>query len=191
MDDEPGDGDGTDPGSAGTERPNRAAATGVRLFTSLFSKPNVFGGLLDVTVYDAAQPRGAASDRSTVDECERERRQTGVRSSDKRGSSGNCGSNDQRSSSDGCSTRRVRVRASRSCLVDARCDGDEFVVMADIPGAEVDELTVGIDSRTDQLVIGRDEAVVGRVDPPWRSVELKTAWFNNGVLEVRMRTAGS
>lgn len=85
--------------------------------------------------------------------------------------------------------RRARVAAPNENLFDTRLDGDEFVVMADIPGATVDELTVGIDPRTNQLVIGRGDTVLERVDTPWNAAETSRAWFNNGILEVRLRTA--
>lgn len=85
------------------------------------------------------------------------------------------------------STERVRKSTTDRCLVDTRFEGDEFVVHADIPGASTDEVSVGLDTRTDQLVIAETGSVLGRVDLPWSSPEATAAWFNNGVLEVRLR----
>ncbi len=85
--------------------------------------------------------------------------------------------------------RRGRVASPNEHLFDTRFDGGEFVVIADMPGTDVAELTVGIDPRTTQLVIGRGDTVLERVDAPWNAVEITRAWFNNGILEVRLRTA--
>ena len=85
--------------------------------------------------------------------------------------------------------RRDGVASRTACLFDTRRVGDEFVVMADIPGATVDELTIGIDPRTTQLVVGRGATVLERVDTPWDVAEVTRAWFNNGILEVRLRSA--
>ena len=85
--------------------------------------------------------------------------------------------------------RRGGVASPTAYLFDTRREGDEFVVMADIPGATVDELTVGIDPGTTQLVIGRGDTVLERVGTPWNAAEITRAWFNNGILEVRLRPA--
>lgn len=79
--------------------------------------------------------------------------------------------------------------ASDRCRIDTRLNDDTFTVVADLPGATEDEITVGIKPQTNQLVIGRNGDVVGRVDIPWQSSEATRVWFNNGILEVRLQPA--
>ncbi|UTF55011.1 Hsp20/alpha crystallin family protein [Natronosalvus rutilus] len=89
-------------------------------------------------------------------------------------------------------TRVKRVRKTTAdYLIDTRLDGDEFLVTADVPGASKDDLSVGIDSRTNQLVISREGTVLERVEIPWRSPETTEAWFNNGVLEIRVQRSST
>ncbi|WP_290812990.1 Hsp20/alpha crystallin family protein [Halovivax sp.] len=88
-------------------------------------------------------------------------------------------------------TTRVRKSSAEQCLIDTRLDDDEFVVNADVPGASKDDVSVGMNPSTDQLVISRGGSVVGRVDLPWKSAEATNVWFNNGVLEVRLRSDDS
>ena len=71
--------------------------------------------------------------------------------------------------------------------IDTRISNDEFIVVADLPGAEVDELSVGIDPRLNELVISRNDAVVGRIGIPWEVPEATQVRFNNGILEVHLR----
>jgi len=73
-------------------------------------------------------------------------------------------------------------------LIDTRLDGDEFVVVADLPGANKDDLTAGINPETNELVIKKTDTTVGRVELPWASSEMQKAWFKNGVLEVYIRS---
>ncbi|WP_254862305.1 gas vesicle protein GvpH [Halovivax gelatinilyticus] len=84
-------------------------------------------------------------------------------------------------------TKRLRTSTTDRCLVDTRFDGGAFVVHADIPGAEVDDVSVGLDPRADQLVVGVHDEAVAWVDLPWSKAEATDVWFNNGVLEVRLR----
>lgn len=81
---------------------------------------------------------------------------------------------------------RAREPASDDCLIDTRFN-DEFIVIADIPGACKDDLSVGIDSKTNTLIISKDGFVLERVPLPWQSTEATTVRFNNGILEVRIR----
>ncbi|QLG63941.1 Hsp20/alpha crystallin family protein [Halorarum salinum] len=74
-------------------------------------------------------------------------------------------------------------------MFDARFDDDEFVVTADVPGTSKDDLSIGIDPKTNDLVIGKNGTVLERVSLPWQSPEATRVWFNNGVLEVRVRPA--
>lgn len=78
---------------------------------------------------------------------------------------------------------------SAECLVDTRLADGEFVVTADLLGASKDDVSAGINPRTNELVISKADTTVGRVDLPWSSPETKNAWFNNGILEVRVRSA--
>jgi HSP20 family molecular chaperone IbpA len=82
----------------------------------------------------------------------------------------------------------LREPVSERYLIDSRLTDDEFVVTADIPDANQDEISVGIDRGTNELVINVSNTVIGRVDLPWTAAETKRAWFNNGVLEVHMRS---
>lgn len=72
-------------------------------------------------------------------------------------------------------------------LVDAHRDGDEFVVRAELPGVDEDDLSVGIDVSSDDLVIAADGQTIDRVGLPWSSTEAARVWYNNGILEVRLR----
>lgn len=73
--------------------------------------------------------------------------------------------------------------------VDAYRAGDELVVVADLPGVDAEDLSVGVDVGRNCLVVGVDGDVVERVTLPWESVVASEATFNNGVLEVRVRRA--
>lgn len=88
-------------------------------------------------------------------------------------------------------TKRIRGAESAECHVDTRIEDNEFVITADIPGASKDDISVGINPKTNTLVISTDETVLTRVDLPGHSPETTNVWFNNGVLEVRLRSAGS
>ncbi|WP_255169244.1 Hsp20/alpha crystallin family protein [Natrononativus amylolyticus] len=83
-------------------------------------------------------------------------------------------------------TKRASPSASDDCLIDTRLADGEFMVIADIPGASKDDLSVGVNPKTNELVISKTGTVVGRVDLPWESPEMSQAWFKNGVLEVYM-----
>lgn len=84
--------------------------------------------------------------------------------------------------------RTVRIRGSDSPVIDTRMDDCGFLVVADLAGASEDDISVGIDPRTNQLVIAKNSTVVGCVDVPFESPEATSVWFNNGVLEVRLRS---
>jgi HSP20 family molecular chaperone IbpA len=88
------------------------------------------------------------------------------------------------------STKRKQTRKSESaeCLIDTRLDDNKFIVVADLPGANKDDLTAGINSRTNELVIKKTGTTVGRVELPWTSSEMQKAWFKNGILEVYIRS---
>ena len=83
--------------------------------------------------------------------------------------------------------KRARVSEEIDAHVDARRDGDELVVTADLPGVDEENLSVGFDGGATELVLGVDGSSVGRVPVPWDAVEVADATFNNGVLVVRVR----
>ncbi len=87
--------------------------------------------------------------------------------------------------------KRTYESESEECLIDTRFTDDEFIVIADMFGASIDDISVGINPRTNELVISKTSTVVGRVDPPWASPEIKKAWFKNGILEIYMRSEDS
>ncbi|MFC4247164.1 gas vesicle protein GvpH [Natribaculum luteum] len=92
--------------------------------------------------------------------------------------------------------RRERIENRREStsgeyLIDTRLADDEFVVVADLPGASEDDLSAGIDPRTSELVITEDDVVIGRVGVPRWSSEATRVVFHNGVLEVRFRRTRS
>lgn len=88
-------------------------------------------------------------------------------------------------------TKRVRGAESAEYHVDTRVEDNEFVVTADIPGASKDDISVGINPKTNTLVISKEGTVLRRVDLPWHSPKTTNVWFNNGILEVRLRSTSS
>ncbi|MFC7156014.1 gas vesicle protein GvpH [Halomarina halobia] len=67
-----------------------------------------------------------------------------------------------------------------------RYDG-ELVVVADLPGVDEDDLLVGLDERSNDLVIAVRDRVVERLSLPWDPVAVPRVRFNNAVLEVVVR----
>lgn len=72
--------------------------------------------------------------------------------------------------------------------VRAEFDGEEFVVVADLLDASMEEISAGLARGGRELVIQREGSTVARVDLPWRATTTR-AWFNNGILEIRLRDA--
>ncbi|SER69508.1 gas vesicle protein GvpH [Natrinema salaciae] len=89
--------------------------------------------------------------------------------------------------------RKTRTNGStaEACLIDTRVTDDEFVVVADMLGASIDDITVAIDPRTNELVIRKSARVVGRVELPRDSPDITKAWFKNGILEVYLKADDS
>ncbi|ELY92744.1 hypothetical protein C483_07247 [Natrialba hulunbeirensis JCM 10989] len=87
--------------------------------------------------------------------------------------------------------KRTHESKSEECLLDTRFTDDQFIVTADLFGASLDDITVGVNPRTNELVIEKTGTVVGRVDIPWASPEMQNAWFKNGILEVHMKSDDS
>ena len=180
TDDRPSDGDvpGEDPPNDGDEATaddppgdadDRSGSRGFHLEAGLRPLKDLLGNLVEVTVTDAPPPPDETADWSSVEDSSRRPLDESDRTPPA-----------ERPSPD-------RSSADAEYLVDTRRENGEFVVTADVPGASKSDLSVGIDPRTNELVIGVDGTVVERVDPPWRSVEASKVWFNNGVLEVGLR----
>lgn len=72
--------------------------------------------------------------------------------------------------------------------VRAEFDGEEFVVVADLLGASMEEISAGLARGGRELVVQREGSTVARVDLPWAATTTR-AWFNNGILEIRLRDA--
>lgn len=151
-------------------------SSGFRLEAGLRPLSDVLGGLFEVTVTDAPPPTETTDRSSADDETARRFGDDSRRSAD-------------RDRTDRPRKKRRRTAPSEAYLIDTRREDGEFVVTVDIPGADRDDLSIGLDPRTNELVIGVRGTVLERVDPPWRSVEATRASFNNGVLEVRLRPA--
>ncbi len=88
-------------------------------------------------------------------------------------------------------TRRVRSSSpSSDHNVAIRTDDDELLVTADVAGADLDDITVGLDDSI--LVIAVGGAELDRIEVPWRETDSR-ATIKNGILTVRIRpeTTGS
>lgn len=79
------------------------------------------------------------------------------------------------------------VHAAADYLVETQFQGDEFVVVADLLGASIDDVSAGVHPDRAELVVKRGDESVVRVALPWESTSPTRAWFNNGVLEIRFR----
>lgn len=98
----------------------------------------------------------------------------------------------QREASSGANRpKRVRKTRAETYLLDTRFEDDAFVVIADIPGASQEDLSVGINHITYKLVIKKDGRVFERVSLPWYPVEVTRVWYNNGILDIRVRPTRS
>ncbi|SDC47776.1 Hsp20/alpha crystallin family protein [Natrinema hispanicum] len=85
---------------------------------------------------------------------------------------------------------RSRMRRIRSAgpssdhNVAIRADNDELLVVADVAGADPDDVTVGFDDSV--LVIAVGGAELDRIEVPWREPNSR-ATIKNGVLTVQVR----
>lgn len=147
----------------GSDPQNRDGPREFHVAVGLRPLSDLLGHLVEATV---GEPPGDATDRTAV---------------------GSDGRNESRTKRK--RTKRVRARGVESDerLVDARIEGDEFVVVADIPGASGEDLSVGVHPGTNEFVIGRNGSVLERIDLPWDPIEPTAVRFNNGVLEARFR----
>lgn len=76
-------------------------------------------------------------------------------------------------------------------LVDTHRTTDEFVVTAELPGVSGEDLDIGIDVQSNDLVIAVEGQAIERIPLPWSSTNAAKVWFNNGVLEVRLEPVGT
>lgn len=89
----------------------------------------------------------------------------------------------------GKSERNEVVDVADDYLVDTHREGDEFLVTAELPGVDEDDLSVGIDVESNDLVLSADGRTIERISLPWSSTDAAKVWFNNGILEVRLHPA--
>lgn len=75
---------------------------------------------------------------------------------------------------------------SEEYLTTTRRENGDLVVVADLANVTEDDLSLGIDQRSNELVIGVGGTVVERIPLEWDDVEVDDATFNNQVLEVRL-----
>ncbi|QLG60699.1 alpha-crystallin domain-containing protein [Halorarum salinum] len=82
--------------------------------------------------------------------------------------------------------RRTSPRADRPDVHSTvERDGDDLRVVADLPGVDVEELTVGVDQERDELVVAVADRVLTRV-PLEGADTFVNASLNNDVLTVRL-----
>lgn len=79
---------------------------------------------------------------------------------------------------------------AESYHVDVRRDGDEITVVADLRGANAEDVTAGIDPDANELIVGVDDEAVDRIPLGPVTASDIDASFHNGILELRIRTEG-
>lgn len=84
-------------------------------------------------------------------------------------------------------TTEPSVESPDDYLVDTRQTEDEFVVVAELPGVDEEDLSVGIDVNANDLVISVEDRTIDRIPLPWSSSVAAKVWFNNSVLEVHTK----
>lgn len=84
-------------------------------------------------------------------------------------------------------SRRRRVHTgSDEYLTAARREGDDVVLTFDLPGLDEDDVSVGLASDGDRLVVGAEGEELARVPLAGADRSSISATFNNYVLEVRV-----
>lgn len=83
------------------------------------------------------------------------------------------------------SIRNIRSTGGEEYLVDVREDDGEVVVVADVAGVDVDDVTVGLADDRTTLVVGVGDEPPGRLDLPWRAADAVPR-HHHGVLEIRI-----
>lgn len=186
MSDERDDGEAEESADDRTE----SEGHGFRFKAGLRSVSDVLGSLVEVNVGDVQDPSAETVEWEDVEEDESDRE--GDRDERRR-------SRDRERPRPSESKRREKERPRRErkkrtrpidagkVLTDTYREGDEFVVTADIYGVSRDDLSVGIDPRTNELVVGANDTALERVSLPWNPAEATSVRYNNGVLEVRLR----
>lgn len=104
------------------------------------------------------------------------------------GVSGRIGRRPTRSDADSITDRSAGTdqTADDDYHVDVRHDDEgRLVVVADLPGVDHEDLTVGLDEDSDELVVGVEDRAVERLPLPWPVADVEGR-FNHGVLELRI-----
>ena len=83
---------------------------------------------------------------------------------------------------------RTKRQYSSDHLTTTRRDGDELVVSMDLPGVNPDDVVVGLSEG--DLVVTVEDRPIERIPLELPEVEAKSARYKNGILEVRLRSAG-
>ncbi|PSP61907.1 hypothetical protein BRC77_11650 [Halobacteriales archaeon QH_8_64_26] len=69
-------------------------------------------------------------------------------------------------------------------------DGTEAIIAVDVPEIEPEELSAGVSSRNDDLLVGTEERIAERVSHDLADPELAAASYHNAVLEVHLKEGG-
>lgn len=162
--------DQTEPNTEEPEADDRPRGLGLEAGVQHLS--DQLGWLFETSVTGSPPPSAETVAETAPDERSRDERQ-------------------REASSQGPRPKRVRRTRAETYLLETRFEGDAFVVIADIPGASQEDLSVGISHSTYKLVIKKDGKVLERVPLPWESVEVTRVWYNNGILDVRLRPTRS
>lgn len=81
----------------------------------------------------------------------------------------------------------IRPTGTADYHVDTYRSADELTVVADLPGVSAADLSVKHGTKSNILVIAVRGTVLRRVSLPWNRFDVSRVWFNNGILEVRIR----
>lgn len=187
MSDERDDGEAEESADERTESEGR----GFRFKAGLRSVSDVLGGLIEVNVTDARDPPAETVEWEYVEEGESNReadRDARRRSRDRERPRPTELKRREKERPHRERKERTRPIDAGKVLTDTHREGDEFVVTADVYGVSRDDLSVGIDPRTSELVVGSNDTALERVSLPWNSAEATSVRYNNGVLEVRLRS---
>jgi HSP20 family molecular chaperone IbpA len=70
--------------------------------------------------------------------------------------------------------------------VQAYQTGEQINVIADLPGVQVNELTVGFTSNPTTLIIEAEGIYRAQVPLPWESIHHSKAHLNNGIFDIEI-----
>lgn len=173
TDSDPRDDEERPPADSPDSEPSREEFTGIRLDIGLTSVTDLVNSLLDADASRPTQdhPRRRPDGPGKV----------GRKRDDPPPSPGDAGIGDAEpeDAAGAAETDKYHVRTHES--------DDELTVVADLPGVDEEDLSVGLTDGEDILVIAVDGTPVDRVTLPWDPVAITKVWFNNGVLEVVVR----